>query len=91
MTADRPNNMPTLNEKLSAIRAAGDAKRDPAATAVMHRAAADLEASGIMENVAALGSPAPHFTRPNLEGSTLRLGVLLKKGPVVLTFFRGRW
>jgi len=83
--------MPSLNDELSAIRAAGDAKRDPEATAVMHRSTADLKAGGILDGVVTVGSPAPLFTRPSLDGSTLRLGSLLKKGPVVLSFFRGRW
>ena len=83
--------MGRLNDELAAIRAAGDAKRDPRATAVMHRATADLEGSGILDGVAAVGSVAPLFVRPTLDGATLRLASLLRKGPVILSFFRGRW
>lgn len=83
--------MPTLASTLDGIRAAGDAKRDPAITAVMKRTTADLAASGIVDRAVAPGAVAPSFARPDLAGETVRLGALLRRGPVVLSFFRGRW
>jgi len=83
--------MTTLNQQLATLRAEKDAKRDPAATELMNRATAELEASGIMDRIARVGQRAPLFARPNLEGDTVRLRSLLGSGPVVLSFFRGRW
>ena len=80
-----------LNQRLAEIRAAKDAKRAPEATAIMNRATDDLRASGIADRVRSVGERAPLFARPNLAGETVRLRALLKKGPVVLSFFRGRW
>ncbi|MFW8592074.1 peroxiredoxin-like family protein [Glaciecola sp. 2405UD65-10] len=34
---------------------------------------------------------APDFSLPNAKGETIQLADLLKKGPVVVTFYRGSW
>lgn len=83
--------MPTLNERLAAMKAEKDAKRDPAATAIMTRATEDLRASGMLDWVRGVGDAAPWFARPNLDGETVRLRSLVRRGPVVVSFFRGRW
>lgn len=83
--------MPSLNEALAAMKAEKDAKRDPALTAIMDRATADLAASGILDGIPRAGARAPIFARPNLAGETVRLRSLLSDGPVVISFFRGRW
>ena len=38
-----------------------------------------------------LGSTAPDFTLPNAYGKQVTLSHALKKGPVVLVFYRGAW
>ena len=38
-----------------------------------------------------VGSPAPLFTAKDADGRTINLKQLLKKGPVVLYFYRGQW
>ena len=81
----------SLAEKLDAIRAASKTRIPPAAAAVMQRAIEDARASGILDRVIKTGQPAPDFTLPNTEGRPVSLGALLAKGPVVLSFFRGRW
>ena len=83
--------MESLNHRLAALRAEKEAARDPAATALMNRATDDLRASGILDRVSSVGDTAPLFARPNLDGDTVRLRALLKQGPVVISFFRGRW
>ena len=80
-----------LNDRLAALRAEKDAARDPATTAIMHRATDDLRASGILDRVKAVGDSAPLFARPNLDGATVGLRTLMQRGPVVVSFFRGRW
>ena len=37
------------------------------------------------------GGRAPDFELPNATGRGVRLGELLARGPVVLTFYRGVW
>ena len=83
--------MESLNERLAALRAEKEAKRDPAATALMKRATDDLRGSGILDRVRSVGETAPLFARPNLDGATVRLRTLLGRGPVIVSFFRGRW
>ena len=81
----------SLAETLDRIREAGEAKRPPEWTAVMKRAVADLAASDILDAAVGVGDEAPSFSRPNLRFETVRSGAVLKEGPVVLSFFRGRW
>ena len=83
--------MSTLKETLAAARAERDAARDPAITEILNRATADLAASSVLDRVPSVGDRAPLFARPNLAGETIRLQRLLEKGPVLLSFFRGRW
>jgi hypothetical protein len=80
-----------LQEKLDAIREMGKTRIPPEARAIMERSIDDLRASGIMSRVARVGEPAPDFTLPDAEGRLVSLKVLLARGPVVLSFYRGRW
>ncbi len=81
----------SLCQRLAAIRAEKEAARPAAATAVMHAGTEALRNSGILDRVPGPGDRAPLFARPSVRGPTVRLGTLLKRGPVVLSFFRGRW
>jgi hypothetical protein len=83
--------MGSLNDALTAIREAGEAKRPAEITERVHRATTELRASGILEGVPRAGDRAPLFARPNLAGETVRLSSRIRKGPVLLSFFRGRW
>ena len=47
--------------------------------------------SGITQSAKQTGDPAPDFTLPNAAGEKTTLSTLLKKGPVVLTWYRGGW
>src|SRR5207248_10833339 len=79
-----------LKDKLEAIRAM--ARRLPEdAQALMQRSIDDLRASGILGRVVKIGERAPAFTLPSIDGVPVSLTDLLAKGPVVLSFFRGRW
>jgi hypothetical protein len=81
----------SLKDQLDAIKAAA-AKRIPGeARAVMERAIDDARAAGILERVARVGQPAPDFALPNTDGKPVSLATLVARGPVVLSFFRGRW
>ena len=44
-----------------------------------------------MNRVARVGQAAPDFTLPNADGWPVGLTELLARGPLVLSFYRGRW
>ena len=81
----------TLRERLDAMREASKARIPPEARAVMERSIDDLRASGIMARIASVGQKAPDFALPDAAGRTVSLGDLRAHGPVVLSFYRGRW
>jgi hypothetical protein len=81
----------SLEEKLAAIREMAKTRQPPEVRAVMQKATEDLRASGIMERVAKVGAPAADFTLPNVAGQPVSLAALRARGPVVLSFYRGRW
>ncbi len=83
--------MSTLAQTLKRIREAGAARRDPAVTRRLVRGTADLTASGILDGTVQAGDVAPLFARPSLSHETVRLGRVLRTGPAVVSFFRGRW
>jgi hypothetical protein len=81
----------SLEEKLAAIREAAKTRQPPEVREVMHKATEDLRASGIMSRVAKVGTSAPDFTLPNTAGQPVSLAAMRARGPVVLSFYRGRW
>jgi hypothetical protein len=81
----------SLEETLAAIREMAKTRQPPEVRAVMHQATEDLRASGIMDRVVRVGAPAPDFTLPNVAGQPVSLAALRASGPVVLSFYRGRW
>jgi hypothetical protein len=80
-----------LKEKLEAIKAAAKTRIPPETQAVMQRAIDATRASGILERVVKVGDRAPDFVLPNTDGQSVALAALLAQGPIVLSFFRGRW
>jgi hypothetical protein len=58
---------------------------------IMTRATENLAKSGIIESAVKEGDLAPEFVLPNALGTDVSLSELLKKGPVVLSFYRGGW
>ncbi len=83
--------MGTLQQKLTALKDRFEQKADPGVVAVMHQATDRLRRSGIMDRVLPCGAPAPMFTLPNTIGAMVSSKDLLKKGPLVLVFYRGVW
>ncbi len=80
-----------LQDKLDTIREASKTRIPPEAQAIMRRSIDDLRASGIMNRVARAGQTAPDFTLPNAAGRAVSLAELRARGPVVLSYYRGRW
>lgn len=58
--------------------------------AAMTKAAADL-AAALPDPGLKVGAKAPNFTLRNPQGKSVELNALLRKGPVILVFYRGAW
>ena len=63
----------------------------PDVVATIHKATDELRSSGILDRVLKTGDKAPEFSLPNETGEIIHLSGLLKKGNLVLTFYRGVW
>ncbi len=64
----------------------------PAATLkVLQRATVGLQETGIERMVPGAGDRFPQFTLPNAVGGSVSSEELLKRGPLVVTFYRGGW
>ena len=81
----------SLKEELKALQTRLEAGRPPEVVAAMHQAVTDLRASGIALKVLKAGDPAPKFALPNAAGVPVESSRLLAAGPLIVTFYRGRW
>ena len=86
----------SLPEKLAAFRANFEAGGAPYHAPswvheLMHRATAELIASGAAERALKAGDRAPEFTLKDADGRDMSLRELLANGPLVVTFYRGIW
>jgi peroxiredoxin len=80
----------SLKEQLAEYRA-GWFKRVPAERqAIMERHIGQLRV-GLAKSALKTGDRAPAIVLKNVRGETVDVGKLLKKGPVILTFYRGGW
>jgi len=83
--------MTTLQKRLDTIRTSFESKAPAEAKAVMHGATEALIDAGLAEHAVGRGQTAPAFELPNSQGELVRSDDLLKRGPLILTFFRGHW
>jgi hypothetical protein len=80
-----------LKEELKALQTRLEAGRPPEVVAAMHRAVDDLRGSGALDLVLRVGQKAPEFVLPNAQGEPVESRLRLASGPLVVTFYRGRW
>jgi peroxiredoxin len=59
--------------------------------AVIDLAAAQLSYSGLADRALKIGDLAPSFELPDGDGMLWRSEELLRSGPLVIVFYRGRW
>ena len=57
----------------------------------MHRATAELKATGIENRSLKIRDRAPEFSLFNQDHVQVNSADLLRQGPVVVSFFRGHW
>jgi hypothetical protein len=80
-----------LQEKLTRLRKGFEAQAPKEVVEIMHRATNNLEKSGILDDTVKVGDQAPDFSLKNVDGQEFSLKNLLSHGPVVLSFYRGKW
>ena len=80
-----------LKEELKALKARLESGRPAEAVATMHRAVEELRTSGAPVRVLKAGDKAPDFVLPNANEQLIDSRALLARGPLVVTFYRGRW
>ena len=81
----------SLQDKLDNRRKEFESSAPPEKLSIMHRATNDLLHSGIMEQVLKAGDQAPDFSLPDEQGNLVDSQKLLRKGPLVVSFYRGAW
>ncbi len=81
----------TLREQLANFRARFEAKTPPEVLEKVHRATEELRASGVLDRVLKRGDRAPEFNLPDVTGRMVSSAALVRTGPLVVSFFRGKW
>lgn len=88
--------MASLQQKLDEFKKAVDSggppfNAPPEVIEKMHRATAELKAAGIENGALKVGDRAPSFTLFNQDHVEVASTELLRRGPLVVGFFRGHW
>jgi peroxiredoxin len=81
----------TLNDQLDSLTAKLRAMVPAERLAVVDLAAAHLSYSGLADRALKIGDRAPSFELPDGDGILWRSDDLLRSGPLVIVFYRGRW
>lgn len=86
----------SLQAKLDGFKAEFEAGKPPynvphSVIETMHRATAELIASGAATRALKAGDPAPTFTLNDPAGQPVSSAELLACGPLVVSFYRGVW
>lgn len=81
----------SLAEQLARFKQNFEANNPPDVNEKMHRATEELRNSGILDRVLKKGDRAPEFSLPDVNGVLMSSADLLRKGPLVVSFFRGKW
>ena len=63
----------------------------PETAAIMAGAIKKLQESGITDQACRKGDLAPAFELPGARGEMISSSTLLNQGPLVVSFYRGRW
>ena len=81
----------SLKAELKALQTRLEAGRPADVVATMHRAVEELRASGAADRALKVGDRAPAFVLLNAAEQLIDSRALLAKGPLIVTFYRGRW
>jgi peroxiredoxin len=86
----------SLQAKLDAFKADFEAGKPPYSVSrsvieTMRRATAEFITSGVAKLAKKAGEMAPSFSLKDAEGNLVSSDALLRKGPLVISFYRGVW
>jgi peroxiredoxin len=86
----------SLQARLDAFKADFEAGKPPysvprSVIETMRRATAELIGSGAAQRAMKAGDEAPSFSLKDPDGNVMSSNELLKKGPLVVSFYRGVW
>lgn len=91
INAMKKNKETTLKSQLDAKRKNFELKADNNKKKIYQEGLESVKESGILENALNVGEIAPNFTLTNALGEQVELYQYLKKGTVILTWYRGGW
>ena len=83
--------MSTLREQLERLTAARKTRIPPDALSTIERTTEELKRSGIADRTLRVGQRAPEFSLSDADGNTVSSQELLRSGPLVVSFYRGKW
>lgn len=86
----------SLQDKLDAFKADFEAGKPPYSVPrsvidTMHKATAELIASGAAQRARKAGDRAPDFILNDPDGKQVSSAELLQRGPMIISFYRGVW
>jgi peroxiredoxin len=80
----------SLKQELAEHRAGWFKRVPPERQAIMERHIAELR-SGLAKTALQVGDRAPSIVLRNAKGKVVDVSAFLKRGPVIVTFYRGGW
>jgi len=81
----------SLKAQIDAYNVQKDAKLPADVLALMNTTNDELIAQHIKDNALQIGQKVENFSLANHNGENIELADLLKKGPVIISFYRGGW
>ena len=81
----------SLASKLKVVKEDFLSKVPAEVPGIVARSLEDLRATGIVEKALGVGKAMPTFQLENQSGEVVKSDELLEKGPLVLTYYRGKW
>ena len=81
----------SLQDQLAEYRAGWYKRVPPERQAIMQRHIEQLRNGAIVHTMLKVGDRAPAIVLNNAKGKIVDVAHLLKKGPVIVTFYRGGW
>lgn len=81
----------SLAEILAARRERSVGRLKPEHREKQERHITELRESGAVERAVRVGDAAPPFALPNTRGERVDSAELLARGPLIVSFFRGKW
>ncbi len=80
-----------LKEKLYAMKQESIATRPPELIGALLEQTEGLVKSGIADKAIKVGDLLPEFMLPDVTGNRVSSKVLLARGPLAISFYRGIW